>query len=57
MEETDNENRMLREEGSTRYTRGHGKKLRKGACLNNIKKYSFSQRNIEVWNKLGEDVV
>ncbi len=57
MEETNNENLMLREVGNTRHTRGHSKKLRKGRCLNSIKKYSFPQRNIEVWNKLSDAVV
>ncbi len=47
MEETDNENLMLSLVGNTRHTRGHSKKLRKGRCLINIKKYSFPQRNIE----------
>ncbi len=57
MEETDKENLMLREVGNTRHTQGHSKKLRKGKSLNNIKKYSFPQRNIEVWNKLSDAVV
>ena len=32
--------------------RGHGKKLRKGICLKNIKKFSFPHRNIDTWNGL-----
>ena len=37
--------------------RGHGKKLRKGTCLRDIKKYSFPQRSVEVWNSLRQEVV
>ncbi len=54
MDETDNENLLLME---IQDTRGHCKKLRKGRCLNNIKKSSFLQRNIEVWNKLSDDIL
>ena len=37
----------------TAYTRGH-KKLKKGRCLNNTKKYSFPHRSIDTWNSLKE---
>ncbi|XP_050692945.1 uncharacterized protein LOC126983856 [Eriocheir sinensis] len=57
MEEVDNEKLLLREEPSSRNTRGHSKKLRKGRCSRDIKKYSFPQRNIEVWNRLSEEIV
>ncbi len=36
--------------------RGHGKKLRKGNSLRDMKKYSFSQRSVDMWNKLKEVV-
>ena len=37
--------------------RGHGKKLLKDICLNDVKKYSFPYRSIENWNKLNSDVI
>ena len=38
-------------------TRGHGKKLKKDRCLKDVKKYSFPQRSVDVWNGLSADVV
>ena len=40
-----------------RDTRGHSKKLKKTACRRDVKKYSFPNRNIEIWNNLDETVV
>ena len=57
MEETDNERLLTRKQREGRYTRGHTKQLGKGRCLNNIKKYSFPHRNVEVWNGLNEEVI
>ena len=57
MDEVDNEKLILREEGTKRSTRSHSKKLMKGRCLRDVKKYSFPQRCIEAWNNLSEDVV
>ncbi len=37
--------------------RGLGRKLRKGNCLRDLKKYSFSQRSVDTWNKLRQEVV
>ncbi len=37
--------------------RGHGKKLRKGNCLRDLKKYSFPERSVDMWNKYSEEVV
>ncbi len=37
--------------------RGHGKKLRMDNCRRDIKKFSFPQRNIDVWNKLDSEIV
>ena len=31
---------------------GHKKKLQKGICFNDTKKYSFHQRSIDTWNGL-----
>ena len=39
------------------YTRGHKKKLKKGRCLNNTKKYSFPHKSIDAWNSLKEGVI
>ncbi|MPC26017.1 hypothetical protein E2C01_019144 [Portunus trituberculatus] len=33
------------------------KKLRKGRCLRDVKKYIFPQRCVETWNSLSEKVV
>ena len=41
----------------SRNTRGHGKKLRMDRCRRDIKKFSFPQRSIEVWNKLDTEIV
>ena len=57
MEEADNEELLLTERREIGFTRGHTKKLRKGRCLNNVKKNSFPHRNIEVWNKLSEEII
>ncbi|KAG0719025.1 WD repeat-containing protein 5 [Chionoecetes opilio] len=40
-----------------RYTRGHGKKLKRITCKRDIKKYSFPYRSIELWNNLGKEAV
>ena len=41
----------------SRDTRGHDMKLKKTTCRRDIKKYSFPNRSIEIWNKLNETVV
>jgi hypothetical protein len=33
-------------------TRGHSKKLYKKNCRTNVRKYSFSQRVVDEWNKI-----
>ena len=38
-------------------TRGHEVKLVKDQCRLDIRKYSFSQRKINEWNKLSTDCV
>ena len=38
-------------------TRGHEKKLVKDQCRLDIRKYSFSQRTINEWNKLSADCI
>lgn len=38
-------------------TRGHSLKLHKNACSHDYRKYFFSQRVIDAWNKLPEHVV
>ena len=38
-------------------TRGHGVKLGKGQCRLDIRKYSFSQRTVNEWNKLSTDCI
>ena len=57
MDEVDNNELILKEEIDNRHTRSHSKKLRKGRCLRDVKKYSFPQRCIETWNGLNEEVV
>ena len=42
--------------GST-LTRGHSLKLHKNACIHDFRKYFFSHRVIEVWNRLPEHVI
>ncbi len=42
---------------NARNMRGHGKKLRADNCRRDIKKFSFLQRSIEVWNKLDTEIV
>ena len=37
--------------------RGHEKKLRKGRCLKNTKKFGFPHRSIDTWNGLNEQIV
>ena len=38
-------------------TRGHEVKLVKGQCTLDIRKYSFSQRTTNEWNKLSTDCI
>lgn len=40
-----------------RETRGYGKKLRVTTCRRVVIKFSFPNRNIELWNRLEEEVV
>ena len=47
LEETDRKNLILRRKTEAKNLRGCEKKLQNGIFLNNIKKYSFPQRNID----------
>ena len=38
-------------------TRGHKHKIYKKHCRTNIRKYSFSQRDVDTWNSLSEIVI
>ena len=40
-----------------RVTRGHGMKLKKSTSRRDVKKFSFPQRCVEVWNALDEEVI
>ena len=40
-----------------RMTRGHGIALAKKQCRLNIRKFSFSQRTVNEWNRLPADCV
>ena len=42
--------------GEVKNLREH-KKLQKGICLNDTKKYSFPQRSIDTWNGMKEEVI
>ena len=57
LEEIDRKDLLLTREREARYLRGHKKKLAKGRCLKNTKKYSFPQRTIDIWNGLSEETV
>ena len=57
LEETDRIDLILRRKGKVRNLRGHKKKLQKGICLNDTKKYSFPQRSIDTWNGLKKEVI
>ena len=57
LEETDRKDLILREKGEAKNLKGHQKKLQKGICLNDARKYSFSQRSIDIWNRLKEEVI
>ena len=47
---------MMEEE--TRQMRGHSKKIKKkNWCLEDIKKYSFPHRTVDIWNGLKEEVL
>ena len=41
----------------TGVTRGHKWKLKKERCIRDIRKYSFPQRTITIWNGLEENIV
>ena len=57
MEKVDRNDLAPQMEGGGRQTRGHGRKIRKGRCVSDIKKYSFPNRTIDVWNGLKKEVV
>ena len=50
LEEIDQKDLILSTKGEAMYLRRHKKKLLKGICFNNTKKYNFSQRSIDTWN-------
>ena len=52
MEKVDRNDLAPQMEGGGRQTRGHGRKIRKGRCVSDIKKYSFPYRTIDIWNGL-----
>ena len=55
-EETDRKDLVMRRKGQTGYLRGQ-EIIAKRNCQNNTKKYSFPQRNIDIWNWLKEEVI
>ena len=57
LEETDRKDLILRRKGEAKNLRGHNKILHKGICLKDTKNYSFSQRSIDTWNGLKEEVI
>ena len=57
LEETDRKDLILRTKGESRNLRGHKKILQKGISLNNLKKYSFPPKSINIWNGLKEEVI
>ncbi len=57
LEKVDREDLLLTKGEGTRHLRGHSRKLRKGRCLNNTKKYSFPHRSVDVWNGLKEEMI
>ncbi|MPC54191.1 hypothetical protein E2C01_048099 [Portunus trituberculatus] len=54
LEKLDRENLLI---WDTSDTRGHGKKLRKDNCRRDIKKFSFPQRCVKVWNSLDKGII
>lgn len=48
IEKVENVDLLLTKEGETREMRGHKSKLRKGKWLNNVNKFSFPQRNVDI---------
>ena len=49
----DRDDLIVRDEGTTR---GHRKKLKKGTCRRDVKKYSFPHRITDTWNALDKEV-
>ena len=56
LEKTDRKYLLLRRKGEARNVRDT-RKLQKGICLNDTKKYSFPQRSIDTWTGLKEEVI
>ena len=46
LEKTDRKDLIFRRKGKTRNLRGYKKKLQKGICLNNTKKYNFPPKKV-----------
>jgi hypothetical protein len=47
----------LFEMSRTDQTRGHSKKIQKGNCRQNLRKHSFKNRVIDIWNDLPQELV
>ena len=41
----------------TRRTRGHSKKVENSQCIKDVKKYSFPQKTVDIWNDQSDEVV
>jgi hypothetical protein len=46
---------QIRDEGTR--TRGHSAKLQKQNCRLNIRKFSFTNRIVDIWNSLPQEVI
>ena len=51
LEETDCKYLTMKRKGENK------KKLQEGIYLNNIKKYSFSQKSVDTWNGMKEEMI
>ena len=54
LEELDRDDLVVRD---FRCGRGHGMKIKMGSCKRDVKKNSFPQRIVSVWNGLDREVV
>ena len=57
LEERDRKNLIMRRKWEAGYLRDHKKKLQKGICLSDTKKYRYPQRSKNAWSGLKEEVI
>lgn len=51
-----NEDFVLKREGKNKERRGHNTEVRKGKCLNILKKFRFLKKSVDAYDEVNEEV-